>query len=109
LGNNRERCRQHGNNMIDYLYELEDLDQYDGAEISIVVDYMGIDGLRCCEALATTNMSEVDLSQFNEPIVFYSVYAHRKQGGVVCVADFEDEQKANILYDALAKILATGI
>jgi len=84
---------------------ISDFQQYDGAELSIVVESTLPDGTRACEMMSTINMDEVDLSRFVEPIVFYSVYLHLFSGGVECVADFYSLDDAQIYCHALESIL----
>jgi len=81
--------------------EMGELNQYDGTELRLVVDYANPDGSRDCEPQNTIELSDVDLSTFNDPIVFYSVYLHPKIGGTVCVADFDQLDDAQILCHAL--------
>jgi hypothetical protein len=88
------------------LYDIGDLDQYDGTELSIVVEFTTEDGKRACEMMSTINPDDIDLDEFREPAVYYSVYTHYKTGGVECAADFGTCEDAQIYCYALEALIA---
>ena len=85
------------------LYDAGELSQYDGTELSAVVEFTHIDGTRICEALATLDVP--DLSSYSDATLFYSVYLHLKTGGTQCIADFDLLDDAQIYCHALDSIL----
>lgn len=85
---------------------LGDLNNYDGTELSLVVEYDLEDGTRACEMMSTIKLDDIDLATFNNPIVFYSVYAHCKTGGVDCAGDFSSLDDAQIYCHALDALLS---
>lgn len=87
------------------IYDLGNLEQYDGTELSLVVEALDHEGKSYCEALSTIEMSEVDLTRYNSPKLFYSVYTHLKTGGVDCAGDFDTLEDAQIYCHALDTLL----
>jgi hypothetical protein len=85
--------------------EIGDLSLYDGTELSLVVEFDLPDGDRACEMLSTIERADVDLSQYPNGTLFYSVYLHLKTGGVDCVADFSELDDAQIYCHALDALL----
>lgn len=85
---------------------IGELSQYDGTELSIVVESTMSDGARACECMSTIDMSEIDFSGFIDPKIFYSVYVHLKTGGVDCAGDFDCLEDAQIYCHALDALLA---
>jgi hypothetical protein len=84
---------------------MGDLNQYDGTELSIVVEYTLEDGSRTCESMATIELDEVDLTPYREPEVFYPVYLHLKTGGAECAADFSKLEDARMYCCTLDSIM----
>jgi hypothetical protein len=90
---------------MDRIEQITNFQQYDGTELSLVIEFTMPDGSRACEAMSTIEIGEVDLDSFVDPIVFYSVYLHLFTGGVECVADFYSLDDAQIYCHALDSIL----
>ena len=87
------------------LHEAGDLSQYDGTELSLVVEFTLPDGERTCQALGTIDKSDVDLSDYLNPELFYSVYLYAKAGGTLCIADFSDLDSAQIYCHCIDALL----
>lgn len=87
------------------LHEAGDLSQYDGSELSLVVEFTLPDGTRACEPLVTLDLSDVNLDDYLNPELFYSVYLHVKTGGVLCIADFTDLDSAQIYCHCIDALL----
>ena len=88
------------------LYEIGNLNQYDGTELSLVAEFTLPDGTRACEMLSTIDMSEIDAADYPDAVFFYSVYLHVKTGGTECAADFDSLEDAQIYCHALDALLA---